>query len=266
VLDRLQITAALTSAHDMHRLSLNGGKKLMCVLKTLCCALALSALLTPVARADEHDKLTYFTFSGPVRLPGVTLPAGTYMFKLAESPSNRHIVQVFNKDGSKIYATILAIPDQRLDPTDKPIVMFRETPAGTPAAVRAWFYPGNTIGDEFVYPRQQAMQIARETHETVLSTSDTDMKSAEVTRVSENESAEQNRTVATTGTTPPPVQPEVSAPSSTSDNSTVAANTAARSARRTHLPRTASPLALYELVSGLALAGAFGIRKLRKTL
>ncbi len=235
----------------------------MRVLKTLCCALALSALLTPVARADEHDKLTYFTFSGPVRLPGVTLPAGTYMFKLADSPSNRHIVQVFNKDGSKIYATILAIPDQRLDPTDKPVVMFRETPAGTPAAVRAWFYPGNTIGDEFVYPRRQAMQIARETHQPVLSMPDasaTDVKGAQVTRVTANESAEQNKTVATTGTTPPAAQPsaEASTPSSTRASST--------SARRTHLPRTASPLALYELVSGLALAGAFGIRKLRKSL
>lgn len=102
----------------------------MRVFRMLCCALAIGALVTPAARADEHDKLTYFTFSGPVQIPGHTLAAGTYMFKLADSPSNRHIVQVFNKDGSKLFATILAIPDQRLDPSDKPVVMFRETPAG----------------------------------------------------------------------------------------------------------------------------------------
>ena len=85
----------------------------MRVLRVFCCALAFAAIAAPSARADEHDKLTYFTFSGPVQIPGQTLAAGTYMFKLADSPSNRHIVQVFNKDGSKLYATILAIPDQR---------------------------------------------------------------------------------------------------------------------------------------------------------
>src|SRR3989442_2686785 len=166
--------------------------------RVLCCALAFAAIVAPGARADEHDKLTYFTFSGAVQIPGHTLAAGTYMFKLADSPSNRHIVQVFNKDGSKLYATILAIPDQRLDPSDKPVVMVKETPAGSPSAVRAWFYPGNTIGDEFVYPKEQAMKIAKATHEPVLSiTDESNMKSAEVTRVDESGAA----TTATTATT-----------------------------------------------------------------
>jgi len=237
----------------------------MRILRMLCCALAFGTLITPAAMADEHDKLTYFTFSGPVQIPGHTLAAGTYMFKLADSPSNRHIVQVFSKDGSKIYATILAIPDQRLNASDKPVVMFRETTAGTPSAVRAWFYPGNTIGDEFVYPKQQAVRIARASHEPVLSMPDaasTDMKGAEVTRVTEaDQSSEQNKTAAaTTGTTAPATTdrtPAASAPRSTANSS------ATMSGRRARLPRTASPLAMYELLSGLALAGAFGIRKLR---
>ena len=242
----------------------------MRLLRVLCCALAFAAIVAPGARADEHDKLTYFTFSGPVQIPGHTLSAGTYMFKLADSPSNRHIVQVFTKDGSKLYATILAIPDQRLDPADKPVVMFKETPAGSPNAVRAWFYPGNTIGDEFVYPKEQAMKIARATHQPVLSiTDESNMKSAEVTRVDENSAA----TTTTTTSTAPTGTSGSSAPRTTEQTARAAtpataapSSTAASASRTRRLPRTASPLVLYELMSGLAFAGAFGIRRLRSRL
>jgi hypothetical protein len=234
----------------------------MRVLRVLCCAVALAAIVAPGARADEHNKLTYFTFSGPVQIPGHTLPAGTYMFKLADSPSNRHIVQVFNKDGSKIYATILAIPDQRLDPSDKPVVMFKETPAGTPSAVRAWFYPGNTIGDEFVYPREQAIRIAKATHEPVLSiTDESNMKSGEVTRVDENTTTTTTAPAGTSGSSAPVVNDQSARSSAAA--AAAPSSSPARSARRARLPRTSSPLALYELMSGLAFAGAFGIRRLR---
>src|SRR5437762_1585920 len=110
------------------------------------------------------------------------------MFKLADLQGNRHVVQVFDKDGTKLYTTILAIPDQRLEPTDKPVVMFSETPAGSPAAVKAWFYPGDTIGDEFVYPRREAMRIAQATHQPVLSRAgeSSDMKTGEVSRIDES--------------------------------------------------------------------------------
>src|SRR5881409_2727321 len=100
----------------------------MRVLKAVCCAAALTALLAPGARADEFNKQTFLTFSGPVQVPGATLPAGTYMFKLADLQGNRHVVQIFDKEGTKLYTTILAIPDQRLEPADKPVVMFSETP------------------------------------------------------------------------------------------------------------------------------------------
>ena len=166
-------------------------------LKTICCAAALTACLAPGARADEWNKKTILTFSGPVQIPGATLAAGTYVFKLADLQSNRHVVQVFDKDEKKIYGTILAIPDQKLEPSDKPVVMFAERPAGTPQAVKAWFYPGETIGNEFVYPKNQAVKIARDTHQSVLSTDEaaattTDeqrrdaMKSAKLSRVDES--------------------------------------------------------------------------------
>ena len=86
------------------------------------------------------------------------------MFKLADIPGNRHVVQVFDKDEKKIYTTMLAVPNQRMEPSDKPIVLFSERASGSPQAVKVWYYPGETIGNEFVYPKSQAMKIAKETH------------------------------------------------------------------------------------------------------
>ena len=158
----------------------------------------LAVGLAPAAHADEWNKLTYFTFSGPVNMPGITLPAGTYRFELADPDSSRRVVRVSDKDGSKSYGIFLSISDQKLEPSDKPLVMFTEMPAGAPQAVRAWFYPGETTGYEFVYPHDQALKIAKATHEPVLTmkdsaqaSTDTDrvasMKSAEVTRIDEND-------------------------------------------------------------------------------
>jgi len=359
----------------------------MRVVKTLCCAIALAAFIAPGARADEWNKLTYFTFSGPVQLPGVTLPAGTYTFKLADTLSNRHVVQVFDKDQSKIYGTFLTVADQRVRPADKPLVMFAEAPAGQPAAVQAWFYPGNTIGNEFVYSKDQAVSIAKANHEPVMAVADNSntsdasaMKNAKIGHVDENgnitEDNDDNRAMSESGasaqaegttgqapgmTTNPPnreaglytgapspanrrtgvaensdvmnrygrntgttEQPaaggstavtqsptpnttaQSSAPTSTTAQSGTAATgttpqsgsatgaTAERNAepagtsgqrnqsavgtsgqtpapsnnaqanRANRLPKTASPLELMELLSALSLAGAFGVRQLRK--
>src|SRR5207245_5431747 len=144
----------------------------MRVLKTACVAAALTAWLAPGVRADEWNKKTILTFSGPVQIPGATLPAGSYVFKLADLSGNRHVVQVFDKDEKKLYTTMLAIPNQRLEPSDKPVVLFAERAAGSPQAVKVWYYPGETIGNEFVYPKSQAMRIAKETHQRVLAMND----------------------------------------------------------------------------------------------
>src|SRR5271170_8107643 len=96
---------------------------------TIMVVLALSLLgatLAPGARADEWNKKTVMTFSQPVEIPGQVLPAGTYMFKLANSQSDRHIVQIFNASGSHIIATVLAINDYRLAPTGRTVVKFAE--------------------------------------------------------------------------------------------------------------------------------------------
>ena len=113
------------------------------------------------AKADESNKLTIFTFSSPIELPGVTLPAGTYTFKLMDSASDRNVVQVFNKDMTKFYATELTIPDYRPEPSDKTVVRFSETAPGAPPALKVWFYPGDNYGQKFVYPKSRAQELAK---------------------------------------------------------------------------------------------------------
>jgi hypothetical protein len=117
------------------------------------CAAVLCATFVTAARADNWDKKTIVTFSDSVEIPGQILPAGTYVFKLANSTSDRHIVQIWNGDETQILATILTIPNYRLDPPDKTIFEFDERPGDSPMALHSWFYPGDNTGHEFVYPR-----------------------------------------------------------------------------------------------------------------
>src|SRR6266446_4648337 len=117
--------------------------------------------MIPLATAGEWDQKTVFTFSGPVEIPGQVLPAGTYVFKLADSSSDRNIVQVFSEDGAHLYGTFLAIPNQRQYSAQKPIITFEERAANSPEAVKAWFYPGDDTGHEFVYPKPKAVALAK---------------------------------------------------------------------------------------------------------
>jgi hypothetical protein len=143
---------------------------------TVVCLAVLGVAFSTSAKADETNRKTVITFSGPVEIPGVhlqgygILPAGTYVFKILDSQSDRHIVQIFSKDELTVYATILAIPNYRLKATDKTVITFRERPAGQPEALRAWFYPGRTWGEEFVYPKARALVLAKETNTPVLFT------------------------------------------------------------------------------------------------
>jgi len=151
-------------------------KVLRIVTTAVFCIALFGAVVSPSARADEWNKKTEVTFSGPVEIPGVhlkgfgVLPAGTYVFKVLDSQSNRHIVQIFNEDGTKVYATVLAIPNYRLKATDKTVITFSERPAGQPEALRAWFYPGKNWGEEFVYPKAKAIELAKATNQVVLFT------------------------------------------------------------------------------------------------
>lgn len=134
------------------------------------CALCLMSAGAAFAQ-QGWDKRTMVTFDLPVEIPGISaqvLPAGTYVFRLADSAGNRHIVQIYNKDETHLYANILAIPNYRLRPTDKTVMTFSERKAGEPQAIRAWFYPGDNSGQEFVYPKKRAVELAKEANLPVL--------------------------------------------------------------------------------------------------
>ena len=103
-------------------------------------------------------------------VPVVTLQPGKYVPQLAGSQNSRNIVQVFNERGDKLFTTALAIPNFRVVRTGKSQFSFWETPRGNPPALKAWFYPGDHWGQEFVYPKGLAAKMARDTGKTVLTT------------------------------------------------------------------------------------------------
>jgi len=133
-----------------------------------CAALLVTGALASAQQPNTNDQ-TYVTFSAPVSLPGVTLPAGSYMFQLLNSQANRNVVQVFDHDRTKLYATLLAMPASRPEPADATVITFREAPVNAPPAVQFWYYPGRTDGQEFAYPKSQAIKIANAAHTSVLS-------------------------------------------------------------------------------------------------
>jgi LPXTG-motif cell wall-anchored protein len=127
----------------------------------MCCFVFVALAITPQVKADEYNKKTTMTFSEPFEVPGVgaqVLPAGTYVFKLVDSLVDRDIVQVTSTDEKHVYTTILAIPNYRLKATDKTVLTFGERGAGQPEAIKAWFYPGETWGQQFVYPKSRAIE------------------------------------------------------------------------------------------------------------
>jgi hypothetical protein len=140
----------------------------------IVCGLVLTALaIAPRVNAQTSNEKTVITFSEPFEVPGVdpqVLPAGTYAFTLVDSLSDRNIVRITNVEGTHVYTTILAINNYRLKPTDKTVLTFKERGEGQPEAIKAWFYPGYAFGQEFVYSKKRAMELAKIVDEPVLAT------------------------------------------------------------------------------------------------
>jgi hypothetical protein len=200
----------------------------------------LGVALSSSARADEWNKKTVMTVSEPIQVPNKVLPAGTYVIKLLDSPSDRHIVQIFNADETQIQTTILAIPNYRIQPTGKTVFSFWETPPGQPKALRAWFYPGDNFGQEFAYPKSAAVQIAAVSHQQVPTTEATqaaELPKAEVTQT-------QPEPVQEAQNVPPPAPQEVAQ---------VPAPEPTQAPAPQELPKTASPYPL------IGLAGIFSL-------
>jgi hypothetical protein len=244
--------------------------KLLKATPAVLCMAFLGVTFSSTAKADDWNRKTVVTFSNPVEIPGVhlqgwgVLPAGTYVFKILDSTSDRHIVQIFSKDELTIYATILAIPNYRLKATDKTVITFNERPVGQPEALRAWFYPGRNWGEEFVYPKSKAMELAQVAKTPVLFTPAeipvevaapiksvdepvvVQLKQAPIMAIQPSGEEVQ---LAVVVTPPPPEEMQVAtAPAPVIEK----------------LPDTASNLPLIALCGLLALGGALTIRSIKK--
>lgn len=209
------------------------------------------------ARADEWNKKTVLTFSQPFEIPGKVLPAGKYMFKLADSTTDRHIVQVFTADGKRLLATVMAIPDVRLESTDKTVIKFSEVPAGSPEAIRAWFYPGNTIGQEFVYSKSRAAQLAKAS------------KTAVPAMAADATTAAQLKKVQIVAITPeeketPVAEAIQTAPVARTAETSGVQQTGLSARNTTELPKTASALPLIGFLALGSLVVGFGVMAYRK--
>ena len=148
---------------NLSKRSSRGPECVFCI-SLVCVMFSSAALSQPWTKASV-------TFTQPMEIPGAgaqVLPAGTYVFRLLDSLSDRHIVQVFSQDEAHIYATILAIANHRLQSTGQMVMTFAEASAGSPPVVRAWFYPRDNWGQEFVYPKARAVELAKRSKQPVL--------------------------------------------------------------------------------------------------
>ena len=222
----------------------------------LCGVAILAAAVMPSVKADQWDKKTTITVNEAVEIPSccnpehvIVLQPGTYVLALVDSPSDRHIVRVFAKDGITVITTTLAIPNYRLKPTDKTAFSYWETPAGQPREMRAWFYPGDNYGQEFAYHKQKSLAIAayaKAPVPTVTIETEEQLKTAPVVVVDER-GAERPVEVIVAANEPPPAPAQFTA--------------AAAPSAPAELPHTASDYPLFGLLGlGSLIASALMYR------
>lgn len=250
-----------------------------------CAALFVAALAPRAVKADQWDKKTYLTFSNTVQVPGATLPAGKYVFKLLESPSDRYIVQVFNERENHIFATILAVPDYKLDVPEKTQITFYEAPVGQPLPIRSWFYPGDNYGRDFVYSKGEAALIAQAGNQNVATETTTavaqnneinttETQAQQSAAVATEPEVESSKSVETPEPAPAVAEPQVTEPepqtteSPRSDEVTTEqtpTDTAAPAPEpSTTMPATGSEMPMVLLVGLVSLAGAMTVRAARR--
>jgi LPXTG-motif cell wall-anchored protein len=231
------------------------------VLASIFC-LSLAALaFSASVKADAWNKKTIVTFNQPIEVPGgVVLPPNTYVFKLLDSASNRHIVQIFNEDQSHIYATVLAIPNYRLRVTGKTVFTFTERAAGEPPAIRAWFYPGDNFGQEFVYRKSRTVELAKQTNSPMPSELE-----SEITKPAKplNEEPEADmKQSQSTAVNPPEKEveiPQAVEPPPAKTTPTPQEETADAPKSMEQLPKTASQLPFWGLIGLLSMGAGLAL-------
>lgn len=217
------------------------------ILGVLCSSAMLVAAAAAPASAQNFNRHTVVTFNTPVELPGMTLPAGTYTFRLSDSTSDRNVVHVLDANAEKHIATLFAMPASRSEISDENVITFRETAANQPLPLRYWYFPNDRFGQEFAYPAERALAIAQATGESVLS-----VEGEQITRVEPTPAPVVE---------PEPVQPVEPAPVQTAP----VTEPAPMPMETERLPDTASPLPLIGLVGLMSLGGALVIRAFRRS-
>jgi len=248
--------------------------------KAFAATLGLASMFAAptVMMADQWNKKTYITINEAVQVPGKVLQPGRYVMKLAESPSNRHIVQIFNDREDQLQTTVLAIPNYRLQPTGKTEFQWWETPAGQPKAIRAWFYPGDNFGQEFAYPKSEAVAIAAATNEQVPITYAEDEANLATARVGTVDKAgtemelDRQTYSRADGAQTNEVAPAPATPTPTPQPTTELAQNRAtpqmpmdEGTRARTLPTTASPIPMAALAGLLALGASVGVRRMNRS-
>ena len=224
-----------------------------------------------VAYAQPADNRTYFTFSAPVTVPGMTLPAGKYLFRVADATSSRKVINILSGDGKKSLAMLHTIPNQAREAPKDPEIRFMEAAAGVPPPVKTWWYPGRSIGYEFIYPRKQAMQLAKTAKAPVLTTATdtTDVAKADLSRI---DGAGLPAEVEVEDNPPPAAVAgraevgEIAAPQGGAaplPPRDTRADERARTTTRTELPRTASSIPQAMLIGALMMAVGLGLASWR---
>jgi len=213
----------------------------------------LTVAVSPPAKADVWNKKTILTVNEPIQVTTNVLEPGQYVFKLADSQSDRHIVQIFNADETHVIATILAIPNYRLRPTGKSQFMFWETPASEPRALRAWFYPGDNFGQEFAYKPKMIAQ-AKTTTVTTAAVKEED-RSSENVEIARNVPVAEPEPAPAPEPTPAP-EPEAQVTPAPEPTPAPVEVAEAPAPMPTELPKTASNYPLIALLGLLSLAGS----------
>ena len=254
------------------------------LIQTAACAAVFFACFSPRSlQADDWNDRTIISFSNPVQVPGATLPAGKYVFKVLESNANRFVVQISNPREDRVFATAIAIPDyygtprarreDALSPTeDKTLITFYEAPSGQPLPIKEWFYPGESLGREFVYSKHEAALIAAATKGTVPSEAPVAVASAPAQpAVTQQPAPEQPAPAVTTQqetasavTEPAPAPVTQSQAATTPSTVTPEPATAPSTEQTTTLPSTASEWPLAGLIGLSSLAGALALRAVRR--
>jgi hypothetical protein len=200
--------------------------------------LSVLLIMAGVISADQQNKKTVFTFKDSVQVPGQVLPAGTYVFKLANSDANRHIVQIYNQDETKLITTILAVPNYQLTPSGETIITYAKAPANQPVALEAWFYPGDNFGQQFLYPESMASEL---TTLNTIKVPSTGSEQAYPSSTSDTTSASASSSTSTTTPSTSAAASSSSAPSTTApatSDSMTSTNTTTTATATTTTPAT----------------------------